>query len=188
MSREAVNLALRAFADRAAAIKGSDYFECEYDPEWRSDCEFSVLPEQGISRWRPAPQSPRVDFSGLANAVEQPIHEDICAFYGSFWSGHFEAESQEGHVSLIQLWNPEDFDRLIANLIGHLLSKQRARQGFTVFVANTEPDSQLFLSIDNESGRVLLEEPGRAPIRVVEDNIATFLDRLTPLDIPPTIY
>ncbi len=120
-----------------------------------------------------------MDFRGLANALECPIHPDICTYYGSYWSGSIEAESSEGHVSLIQLWNPEDFDRLIENLIGHALMKQKSRHPFTVFFATTEADSELFLSVENQTGRVFLEEPGKAPLRCVDEDLATFLDRLT---------
>jgi SecY interacting protein Syd len=183
-----VQAALDTFIARAAKARGTDYFEARFDPDWRSPCEKEVDDESGIVRWYPLRQDSPVDFRGLANALEAPVHPDIFAYYGTFWSGHFEAESKEGHVSLIQLWNPDDFERLIENLIGHLLSKQRAKQPFTVFFANTEPDSELFLSIDNQSGKVLLEEPGRAPIREVETDIASFIDRLTPLDTKPGIY
>ena len=48
--------------------------------------------------------------------------------------------------------------------------------------------SELFLSIDNESGIVLLEEPGKSPIREVETDIETFLDRLEPKMRQPDIY
>lgn len=185
---ERVRAALDAFIARAASLRDTDHFEAPFDPEWRSPCERSVDDESGLVHWYPVRQEPAVDFRGLANALEAPVHPDIKAYYGSYWSGHFEAKSKEGHVSLIQLWNPEDFDRLIENLVGHLLVKQRSKQPFTVFFANTEPDAELFLSIDNQSGKVLLEEPGRAPIREVETDIASFIDRLTPLDINPGIY
>lgn len=129
-----------------------------------------------------------MSFQGLSNALEIAIHPDIQAYYGSFWCGSIEAESEEGHVSLIQLWNPDDFDRLIQNLIGHALMKRRSKQPFTVFIANTEADSELFLSIDNDSGAILLEEPGKPPLRQVEDNLVAFLNRLTPVLQPPDIY
>ena len=106
----------------------------------------------------------------------------------SFLAGTLESTSQEGHVSLIQLWNADDFDRLIGNLIGHLMTKQRLKQPFTVFFANTEHDSELFLSIDNESGQVLLEEPAKAPLRIVEQDLVTFLKRLTPVTTEARIY
>ncbi len=177
---------LRDFFERALEAAGDRSFRARYDPDWRSDCE---LHQQGeVTFWRPLEQIPPVCFSGLANAAGQDIHPDISAYYGSFWAGTILARSREGEASLIQLWNPDDFERLIANLIGHLLMKQRARQPFTVFFANTGMDSQYFLSIDNETGTVLLEEPGKPPIREVETDISTFLRRLTPVPGEPDLY
>jgi SecY interacting protein Syd len=86
------------------------------------------------------------------------------------------------------LWNAEDFDRLIANLIGHALAKQKSRHEFTVFIANTDPDTEVFLSIDNSSGAILLEEPGKPPLCQVEADIHTFLRRLKPKNRPTDIY
>ena len=178
--------ALADFIERTLELIESRLLSSTFDPDWRSDCEL----QQTVGRtfWRPMTQLPRVNFSGLANAVEAPIHQDIENYYGSYWSGTLEAESQEGRVSLIQLWNPEDFERLIANLVGHALNKMRAKHPYTVFFANTDPDSELFLSIDNDSGVVLLEEPGKPPIREVESDISTFLTRLEPKIRQPELY
>ncbi|XOV87113.1 MAG: SecY-interacting protein Syd [Pseudomonadota bacterium] len=188
MTPNDVTLALEDFIARALVARDADHFTVPLDPDWRSPCELNPDTDAPTTHWRPVRQEPSVDFRGLENALECNIHPDIQAFYGSFWSGSFEARSMEGHVSLIQLWNEEDFDRLIANLIGHALAKQRARLPFTVFFATTEPESELFLSIENETGYILLEEPGRPPVKRVEDNLARFLRRLDPIDSPPVIY
>ena len=180
------NPAFSALIDATLALAENQLLSSPYDPDWRSPCE--VKSEGELTYWRPVEQSPMVDFSGLANALETEIHPDICQYYGAYWSGTLEAESVEGRVSLIQLWNPEDFDRLITNLIGHAMMKQRQGQVLSVFIANTEPDSELFLSIDNESGAVLLEEPGKPPIRKVDDDIWSFMARLQPKLRQPDIY
>ena len=184
--------ALEELVNATLALTDSGLLQSNFDPDWRSPCE--VRTTDDLTYWKPvsqAGQSERhdpVDFSGLANALEAEIHPDIVKFYGHYWSGTLEAESQEGRVSLIQLWNPEDFDRLIRNLIGHAMVKQRQKQPFSVFIANTEPDSELFLSIDNTTGVVLLEEPGKQPIREVEADVHAFLRRLQPKIRPPDIY
>ena len=118
--------------------------------------------------------------------MEITIHPDIKAYYGAFWAAGLEAEAADGHVSLLFLWNPEDVARLNENLIGHALAKQRAKCGMTVFFACTEPDSELFLSIDNDSGAVVLEKPGFRPIRQVADDLASFLTTLIPR--PPVLH
>jgi len=181
-----IQTSLTRLYDDAFNSLGEDSLSTSFDPDWRSPGETHQSADRTF--WRPAVQSEPVDFSGLANAVEAPIHPDICAFYGSFWAGNLEATSAEGHVSLIQLWNTDDFDRLVANLIGHYMAKQRINQPYTVFVANTEPDSEFFLSIDNKTGKILLEEAGKPPVREVESDIATFLNRLTPVKQDPGIY
>ena len=179
--------ALDRLFERALAAQSGDAFAAPFDPEWRSSCETGET-RDGMTFWRPVMQPAPVDFSHLENALEFPIHADIKTFYSRYWAGGIEARSTEGPVSLIQLWNYDDYERLVANLIGHALAQKRARAPFTVFVATTDPDSELFLSIDNASGKVMLEEPGKLPIREVDDNIADFLDRLTPTDAPPAIY
>jgi SecY interacting protein Syd len=165
-----------------------------FDPEWRSPCEqgepFTGASGTMLVRWRPVPRPPFEredgDFAGLERALEIPIHPDIKAYYASFWSGGLEATVPDGHVSLILLWNRADADRLIENLIGHSLAKKRARSPFTVFFACTEPESDLFLAVDNASGAVMLERPGYKPIRQVAPSLAAFIATLEPA--PPELH
>lgn len=178
--------ALEKFVERTLLLTDNRELKTPFDAQWRSPCELHQDTE--YTYWRPVPQETPVSFAGLENALECEIHPDIKAYYGSYWSGTLEADSEEGQVSLIQIWNAEDFDRLIANLIGHALAKQRLRQPLTIFFANTDPDSELFLSIDNGSGAILLEEPGRAPLRQVDPDISSFIGRLTPQIRQPELY
>ena len=155
-----------------------------FDPEWRSPCEVSE-PFEGAGgdlqvEWRPVRRAFADDFAGLERALEQAIHPDIKAYYGAFWSGGLEATATDGHVSLILLWNPADAERLIENLIGHALAKRRAHAPFTVFFACTEPESELFLSVDNASGEVVVEAPGSKPLRTVAPSLTAFLRGLVP--------
>jgi SecY interacting protein Syd len=155
-----------------------------FDPTWRSPCEvgepFEGSDGEARIAWRPLRRALADDFAGLERALEQPIHPDIKAYYGAFWSGGLEATASDGHVSLILLWNPADAQRLIENLIGHALAKRRARSPFTVFFACTEPESELFLSVDNASGAVVVEAPGSKPLRTVAPSLTVFLRGLVP--------
>ncbi|HIG39966.1 MAG: SecY-interacting protein Syd [bacterium] len=178
-----VSEALDHLHNKILTLNGVEYFTNDFDPDWRSECEISTVGDS--THWKPSLQSSSLNFSGLANAAEADIHPDIQAYYGSYWSGGLKLKSREGPVDLIQLWNSADFDRLIENLVGHLFMKQRAKQSFTVFFATTEPDSELFLSIDNESGKILLEEPGQTPIRELDTDITSFLNRLEAEPISP---
>ena len=155
-----------------------------YDPQWRSPCETGA-PETWADGtkavpWQPVRRRYAEDFAGLENALETTIHPDIKAYYGAYWCGGLEAQAEDGHVSLIFLWNQADAQRLVENLIGHAMAKQRARAPFSVFFACTEADSELFLSVDNESGRVLLERPGYKPMREVSESLSSFLNTLKP--------
>jgi SecY interacting protein Syd len=189
-----IQLALSELVKNALRLTEEGVFYAEYDPDWRSLCELPALetknPAQApeLIAWRPVPQTPTVDFSGLENALETSIHPDIVEYFSSFWSSTIEGKSIEGHASLIQLWNQEDFDRLIENFIGHALAKRQLKEPLTLFIATTEADSEYFLSIDNATGAVPLEEPGRPPLRQVEDNLETFLRRLTPAAPQPAVF
>ena len=154
-----------------------------FDRDWRSPCEVSdPFSSDGIEvvQWRPLGRRYADDFAALESALETTIHPDIKAYYGAYWSGGLEADAPDGHVSLILLWNQDDAARLVENLIGHALAKRQSKSTFSVFFACTEADSELFLSVDNDSGRVLLERPGYKPLRTVADSLAEFLADLTP--------
>lgn len=186
-----VETALTNFIQRftvAAASTDAAFPPQKYDPQWPSPCRIGLPDSAGYICWEPIRQNEKTDFHGLENALGLDIHADIKAFYGTYWCATMQATAAEGQVSLIQLWNQQDFDRLIENLIGHALAKRRLKHPFTVFVANTESESELFLSVDNTTGRVLLEEPGLPPRREVEENLASFIDRLTPSLEQPAIY
>lgn len=181
--------ALDAFVTRY--LEAFPHLEEPFDPDWRSPCERDepYLDARGERRvaWRPLRREPPVDhFQGLERALETPIHPDVKAFYGRYWSGGLEAEAADGHVSLLLLWNADDADRLIENLIGHALAQRRARAPLSVFFACTEADSDLFLSVDNHSGQVVLEAPGQRPLRTVAPTLADFLDGLRPA--PPGLH
>jgi SecY interacting protein Syd len=170
--------------------------EDPFDPQWRSPCEIGEpftrpgdAPGTQHIHWAPLArraESTEGDFAPLERALEIAVHPDIKDYFGAFWSGGLEAKASDGHVSLILLWNDEDRERLIENLLGHAMAKQRSKSNFSVFFACTEVDSELFLSINNESGAVLLEKPGYKPIRQVADNIVDFIAELVPA--PPDVH
>jgi SecY interacting protein Syd len=156
-----------------------------FDPDWRSACERGkpFRGADGAPRidWRPVRQTDGGDhLAGLERALELTLHPDVKAYYGRWWSASLAARAADGPVSLIQLWNPDDAGRLVENLIGHALAKRRQRAPFTAFFATTGEDSDYFLSVDNATGRVLLEQPGLPPLRVVAEDLAAFLDGLEP--------
>ena len=156
-----------------------------YDPEWPSPCQQGApfADDAGRMRiaWQPVARHETADdFSKLESALELLIHPDIKTHYQRYWSANLEAEHPDGHVSLLYLWNQIDTDRLVENLIGHSLACKQNRTPFSVFFACTEPDSDLFLTVNNQSGQVQLEEPGKPPTRVVAESLTDFMDQLVP--------
>lgn len=161
----------------------------EFDSTWRSPCEIGepVIHEEMVAiQWRPQSRLNTDDFSGLENAFETTIHPSIKDYYGSYWSGGLEATCDEGHVSLMFLWNDEDRDRLIENLIGHALAQKRSRAPLSIFFACTDTSSDYYLAVNNATGEVQLELPRRKPIRTVAASLCEFLARLTPA--PPYMH
>ena len=88
-------------------------------------------------------------------------------------------QAPEGYLELLFLWNEPDVTRLTENLIGHYLTCKQNKNQFSVFFACTEPDSDYFLTINNESGVIQLELPGQKPIREISANLNDFLSTLT---------
>lgn len=151
-----------------------------YDQDWPSACYLEKVAEGDPVGWRPVKRSDKEDmFDRLSEALEQPIHPDIVQFFCRYWSDPIPAQCEEGELSLLQIWNSDDMERLRANLIGHALTKKKQRRPLTLFFATTEPDGDYFLSIDNQTGDVWLERPGKAPIRKLADSLAEFLATLT---------
>ena len=156
-----------------------------HDAHWPSPCELGNPWQDSegteLIRWQPVRRHATADdFAGLEAALEMPIHPDIKTHYGCYWSANLECEAPEGHVSLLFLWNQQDVDRLVENLSGHALACRQNRTPFSVFFATTDIESDLFLTVNNTSGVVQLESPGRKPLREVADSLDAFLQRLVP--------
>jgi SecY interacting protein Syd len=155
-----------------------------FDRDWRSPCErgapFTGPQGTPLVDWQPVRREAADDspLDGVERALGLALHPDAKSYYGRWWSACVAARAPDGPVSLIFLWNADDAERLAENLIGHALAKRQQKAAFTVFFANTESDSEYFLSIDNATGAVLLEEPGRPPIRQVAPSLSAFLDSL----------
>ncbi len=155
-----------------------------HDPQWPSPCEVGRPDGNSMVGWEAVARAVPADFSGLERALECALHPDIKVYYGRYWCGHIEARADEGELTLIQVWNTTDFDRLCENILGHWLAQRRARVAFSVFFACTD-EGDLTLGVDNASGRIVLEHPGRAAVREVAGSLAEFLDRVTPLPRAP---
>ncbi|MFT6895660.1 MAG: SecY interacting protein Syd [Paraglaciecola sp.] len=158
-----------------------------YDPKWPSECyqPSQDNEEGGTVSWQPVKRSPPANFSDLEHALELTIHPDIKDYYSRYWSENIYAYSEHGQLQLLQAWNEEDFALLQQNLVGHILMKRRLRQPETLFFALTSQDD-FILSIDNQSGEVMLEQVGLQPEKTIAPNLAVFLSAIEPSDGPPS--
>lgn len=184
MNNRPVEVALDAFIARLNAEQPSPPL-VPYDEQWPSPCYQASAKSGTLVPWRPTQQSCRSDmFERLTEALGVSIHPDIVAYYCRYWSDPLPARSDDGDLSLLQVWNEQDMERLRGNLVGHAVALQKQKRPLTLFFACTEPDGEYFLSIDNNSGEVLLEKPGHKPLRTIANSLAEFIDSLTPLNIP----
>ncbi|MCV6589379.1 MAG: SecY-interacting protein [Marinobacterium sp.] len=151
------------------------------DSQWPSPCCLVEGADGELSPWRPVRQQQTCDmFARLSEALEEPVHPSVISFYSRYWSDPLPARSEEGQLSLLQVWNSDDMERLRGNLIGHALAKRKQRQPLSLFFATTEPDGNYFLSVMNSDGTIWLEQPGKKPIRQLADSLAEFINRLEP--------
>ncbi len=177
--------------ESALSGSGNRVFKTSLD-DWHSPCEY--LRDTRSSFWRPIPQAPKMSFEGFERAIEMPIHEAIKEFYCSFWSGTLPGIYAGRPISLIQIWNQDDFDRLISNLVGHYLAQKRANIPFSVFIGTPDDDDELSLSLDNQSGKIFLERPGQGLVEQIAPSLTNFLEqfslqahRLDPMELPANV-
>lgn len=178
-TKEALERLLRRYVENCERVTGA-LPTTEHEAAWPSACQAGPPDADGRIHWEPRERDTAADFGGLERALDVAIHSDIKSFYGSFWADTMKLTAEEGGLTLIQVWNDDDFDRLTENIIGHAMAKQRVRAPLTVFIAVAD-EGELMLSVDNDTGSVVLEEPGSPPIREVSPSLAEFLDRLEPV-------
>jgi SecY interacting protein Syd len=170
---EALDLLVDGFLAATRERYGRDPHQ-PHDPAWPSACLQGGVDGDGNVTWRPVRREAPADFGGLAAALETAIHSDFVAYFGRYWSDPIPASGLCGRVELLQLWNPEDEERLVANQLGHVLQARRAKRPLTLFFACGDDPDQLY-SIDNDSGEVLREDLPKRSARVIAPSLANFL-------------
>ncbi|WP_067866946.1 SecY-interacting protein Syd [Neptuniibacter marinus] len=183
MSESSVSYAMDQFINKLIAIQPTPP-KIRFDEDWPSLCYLNKTSDGSLADWRPTRQLKANDmFTRLSAALEEEVHQDIIEYYSRYWSDPIPAKSADGDLCLLQPWNEEDLERLRGNLIGHALSKRQQKRPLTFFIACPEPDNDYFISVDNYSGEVWLEKPGKPPIRKLENTLAAFINGLSPRPI-----
>jgi len=151
-----------------------------HEPDWPSVCQQgnSFLSEsmQDSIYWQPELRENNTDLAGLEKALEISLRPELKIFFSRYWSEQINAIFQQGNLTLLFIWNKADMDRLIENQLGHALNKSRNKQSLTFFIACT--DSDYMISLEHETGHIILERPGYAAEKVLADTLSEFINEL----------
>lgn len=147
-----------------------------FEAPWPSPC----IQEQvgNTSYWRHQHKSETDLFKGIEEALELRLHQDIKEFYGNFWSNGICVEHDDVDFSLIQTWNEEDQETLRENIFGHCFAKLKGRLPLTLFIGCTQTNEVVCL--DNDTGQIVLERPGKRAHKILADNLEAFIISLSP--------
>ncbi len=155
----------------------------EYVAEWNSPIYRQPLDEDQVA-WQPVRQQPELDFSALETALELTFHKHVKDYYGRWFAGDLNVivthQQQQHGLSLLQTQGPEDAERLLQNITGHILMKRKLKQPETVFIGLAHEADDLLVSIDNQSGVVGLEWIGKAQHEVIAQTLDEFLEQCQP--------
>lgn len=157
-----------------------------YEPEWPSQCVNlssigGVKNEEGEDcEWCPVKYNDQPSLENLASALEITIPADFETLMGRYYSLDLNAEHERGPLTILQVWNEQDYERLQKNLIAHVLMKRRLKQADTLFFALTDEDD-IVISIELDTQAVVLEPVGKPAQEVLSDNLHDFIAALRPL-------
>lgn len=154
----------------------------EYDSDWPSPClqdDLGQLRSGQKCSWQPVKRMPKVDFTQLASALEIHIPEAYQSLLCRYYSLDLNAQHPRGVVTLLQVWNEEDFERFQKNIIAHVLMKRRLKLPDTLFFALTDEDD-LVISLDVNTQSVVLEPVGKAASETLNESLSDFVVALRP--------
>lgn len=131
--------------------------------------------------WEPQPfPMLNKDLNKVATALDIELQPSIHAFYTTQLAGDMKAKFHEQTLSLVQVWNEDDFIRLQENLIGHLVTQKRLKLSPTLFIATLESDLEM-ISLCNLTGEIILEKFGSRERKVLAPDLTQFISELSPI-------
>jgi SecY interacting protein Syd len=149
----------------------------EYDPDFPSPCQLGSPNELGMVRWRPAPIPAPPDFVALEQALGTSLHPDAREYYSSYFAGPVEAQAFGEVVLLSTAWNADDLTAHLSSLERHVAACSAEGCPVTIVIAQT--DSDFFFGLANDTGAILLQEPGVPDCTVVAPSLEAFLSAFT---------
>ncbi|ATG74845.1 Syd family protein [Zobellella denitrificans] len=174
--QDQVVVALAALFERVRRHGGLPLVE--HDPAYPSPAELPPAIDGRVA-WRPWERHEPGGFDNLATALAMPVHPALDAFFGHYFAGNLPVCFKGLFLTLLQPWNQDDFERLQQNQIGHQLMLRKLGLPASWFLASCR-DEQRLVTLDNDSGEVLLERLGKGRIGVLAPSLAVFLRRVEP--------
>lgn len=157
-----------------------------FDKDWDSPCFQKegledMVDEQEVE-WRPSIRNDEASLKNLEEALEITIPTELQQLFCRYYSHDLNAQADNGNLTILQVWNEDDFDRLQKNLIAHVLMKRRLKQEDTLFFALTDEEDYI-LSVVLKTGAVMLEKVGKEPHLEIAANLSDFIAQLKPLPV-----
>lgn len=149
------------------------------DPAELSPAQFGEVTDEQVAWW-PVAQIQPLDYAGIEQGLDMPLHPSIKEFYATLWGADLPVAHPRGPASLLLLWHSGDFVRLQQNLIAHVLMKRRLKQRETLFFAVTDEEDTM-LSVLNSTGEVYLEHTGQEVKQLLAPDLLSFLRQLQPV-------
>lgn len=133
--------------------------------------------EHGVF-WLPKIEN-KHSFAIVEEVMNLNINPVANEFYCLQFSGDLSAKWQNKSISLIQIWSDEDFRNFEGNLLAHLEMQRKRNLRPTIFIGTTDDESEL-ISIDNQTGTIILEKLGEKTSTELASTLAIFLTKLIP--------
>jgi SecY interacting protein Syd len=130
--------------------------------------------------WQPQPFSLEPTLGAIERAMDIVVQDPLQTYYTSQFAGDMAATFGERQLMLLQVWSPDDFQRVQENLIGHLVTQKRLKLSPTLFIGTMDSELDV-ISVCNLTGEVLLETLGTRNRITLSASIASFLTHLEPL-------